>query len=104
MTSEKSVYWKEVLGNPYRQALHPQMLTPEGYTVRKLGRIEGMGKSEQPIPLVIVYKSDYVAAFLGTTVFAKLNLSQQDQLLSMFLSAYSTWSQQNANGNLSAIG
>ncbi|WP_416671588.1 hypothetical protein [Egbenema bharatensis] len=96
MQPEKEVSWKEILGNPYRQTLHPQMLTEEGYTVRKLGRIEGMGKSEQPIPLKIVYRADYVAAFLGTSVFTKLGMTQQDRLLSMFLDAFTTWSQTHA--------
>lgn len=91
MNPEKLIEWNEILGNPYRQPLHPDMLTAEGYTVRKLGRMQGMGKSEQPIQLKITYRFDYVAAFLATTVFCKLGTSTREQVLSAFSSAYENW-------------
>jgi hypothetical protein len=88
---EKTVQWFEVLGNPFLQGLHPRMLTDDGYTVLKLGRVRGMSKCAPPIPLKIIFHRDYVEKYLEITLLSKLKPTDYNQLQSVISGAYKIW-------------
>jgi hypothetical protein len=65
LTPTKTIHWKETLGNRYLQALHPMMLTDEGYKALRHIKQAGEGsRSSQKEWIEVVYDSEYVAVKL----------------------------------------
>jgi hypothetical protein len=57
--------WTDIQGNKFLNALHPAMLSHEGYHVFKMARITGQKQWEDKIQCFVFYDRDFVVQKLG---------------------------------------
>lgn len=75
----KPIHWKNLLGNPYRKGLFPELL--HGCAIRSFqGKTTGMGKSELDIFLVVTFDEKYLINYLVNKVFKPLQITEHTRL------------------------
>jgi hypothetical protein len=87
------ISWTQVLGNPYRYGLHPNMLKKEGYVLHTYARIVGQRMNEEPIAVIIYFDEKYVKCFLQKTIFEKLMPVNYDNFEHTARKAWDEWNE-----------
>lgn len=87
----EKVHWTQLQGNKYLQALHPAMLTDEGYKVEKLDRIGGMSRFHDKIALEVTFDRAYLIAYLEKAIFEKLHIAEWNHVQPIISEAWKAY-------------
>ena len=77
MDDIKSISWQELTGNKYSRALHPAMLSDEGYVYTMRVRRTGEAK---PSAFRVTYDKQYVVEFLAKRLLNPLSNQSRETI------------------------
>lgn len=84
-----SLHWRELIGNPFLQQLHPDMLEDEGKTIAK--QVKRRGSAEKEI-CEVHYDREYIYRFIEYRLLKPLGITSASEL-SNLLEDYYQWKQ-----------
>lgn len=91
---ETIIRWDEVFGNPGLTALHPAMLTKEGYKVLKVTKIKGESK-KKGVPVTIIYDESYVIYYITTKIIQPLRIAKYNELQQIIAKCWNAYKTKN---------
>ncbi len=95
MTLEaKSITWRDLFGNKYSKALHPAMLTEEGYT--KIQRIKRVGDIV-PSLFNVTYDREYAIEFISRKFCRSLSGLDKEELLQLVAESWDLYAKECLN-------
>ncbi len=90
----REIYWKEILGNPYRYGLHPQMQRSEGYRYTGMFKVIGQKAQDVPVAVTVIFDEKYVIAYLQKIILDKLLPFSYDDFQAIAHKAWKDWQQE----------
>ncbi len=87
----RKIHWTQLYGNPLRYGFHPQMLRPEGYTVKTISPIQGESKTEK-FPVEIHFDETYVIEKVSR-ILEELQPQKYNEFQNIVSKAYARWNE-----------
>lgn len=91
MPEPKTIHWSELHGNKFLNGIHPDMLTPNGYDLKTMGRCVGMGKSAETVPLIVHFDETFVVEVIKRKLLETLQPTSYNDLQKIVSRAWKEW-------------
>lgn len=92
---EVNIHWTQLFGNKFRFALHPLMLSKEGYQVKLNTKIVGQSKALS-FPVIVTFDETYVVEYVSRTL-ELLNPKKYNEWQKIVSKAYDHWESKKKN-------
>ncbi|MBD2495000.1 hypothetical protein [Nostoc sp. FACHB-280] len=95
--TENQIHWTKIFGNPFKYALHPLMLTKEGYKLKTTTPLKGESKKEK-FPVEIVFDESYAVEKIAR-VLEQLQPRNYNEWQGIVSKAYACWNEKKKQQN-----